>query len=245
MPARSLTSAKRSPSLRNSLSPARGWRGVALRLLARRALGVRRVVEQVHVQVAVAVVVEEGGLGRVAGVLEPELLRAVGERAVAVVDVQDVAAVHREVAHARDVDVEMAVAVHVGHRDAGRPPAGPRHARALGDVLEPVVPLVQVEPVGPEVGGEVEVGQPVAVDVARRDAAAVVVVQVVEDVELGTLRQLVGERRRRWSGPSSSKSGVDDSARPQPREQAPLGWHRRRKSTAGSVRTDARDPMQH
>ena len=162
------------------------------------ALGVGRVVQQIHVEVAVAVVVEEHGLGRVTDVLEAELPGAVGEGAVAVVDVEHVVPVHPEIADRRDVDVDPAVAVHVGHRDARLPTAGapphPPHARPVGDVLEAVVALVEIEPVGAEVRREVEIGQAVVVDVARGHAAAVVVVEVVQDVEGRVFRQAILER---------------------------------------------------
>src|SRR5256886_1207519 len=105
---------------------------LALRVGARPALGVGGVVEEVHVQVAVAVVVEKHGLGGVAGEVESILLGAVGEGAVAVVDVQDVVAVHREIAHGGDVDVQAPVAVDVGHGDAGLPAIG--ICVAVGDV---------------------------------------------------------------------------------------------------------------
>src|SRR5207249_2579705 len=59
---------------------------------------------------------------------------------------------------------------------------------------KPVVALVQVEPVGAEVRREVEVGQAVVVDVADGDAAAVVVVHVVENAERGVVGQPIDER---------------------------------------------------
>ena len=174
---------------------------LALRVGARPALGVGGVVEEVHVQVAVAVVVEKHGLGGVAGEVESILLGAVGEGAVAVVDVQDVVAVHREIAHGGDVDVQAPVAVDVGHGDAGLPAIGICHAGALGDVLEPVVAQVPVQPIGTHVRREVEIGEPVAVHVAYGDAAAVVVVEEVDDVERGILlRHLVDERDARGAG---------------------------------------------
>src|SRR2546430_9450611 len=89
---------------------------LALRGGARPALGVGGVVEEVHVQVAAAVVVEKHGLGGVAGEVESILLGAVGEGAVAVVDVQDVVAVHREMTHGGDVDVQAPVAVDVDRK---------------------------------------------------------------------------------------------------------------------------------
>ena len=150
--------------------------------------------QEVHVQIAVAVVVEEEGLRRESGEVETVLLGPVGEGAVAVVDVEHVVPVHPEIVDTRDVDVDKPVPVDVGHRDAGLPGPRVRDPGALGDVLEAVIALVQVEPVGTDVRGEVEVRQPVVVDVAHRHAAAVVVVQVGEDVECGVVGQPVGER---------------------------------------------------
>ena len=166
----------------------------AQRVRAGRALHVGRVVQQVHVQVAVSVIIEEEGLRGIAGKLETVLLRAVGERAVAVVDEEHVVPVHPEIVDARDVDIDVAVPVDVGHRGAGLPARGIRDAGAVGDVLEPVIPLVQVEPVGAHVRREVEVREAVVVDVAHRHAPAVVVVHVAEDVERGVVRQPVDER---------------------------------------------------
>src|SRR5216684_2129462 len=137
---------------------------VARRALPARAglaLGARRVGQQVHVQVAVAVIVEEEGLGGEASELETVFLRAVGEGAIAVVDVEHVVPVPAEIVDARNVDVDVAVPVDVGHRDAGLPADGIGDPRPLGDVLELVIPLVQVEPVGTSVRGEVEVRQAV------------------------------------------------------------------------------------
>src|SRR5205823_6005199 len=83
--------------------------GPTLRARAPRALPVSRVVQEVHVQVAVPVVVEEGRLGGIAGEVEAVLLGAVGERAVSVVDVEHVVPMHRDKVHGGDVDVDGAV----------------------------------------------------------------------------------------------------------------------------------------
>ena len=151
-------------------------------------------VQEKHVQVAVSVIVEEGGLGRIAYMLESVFRGSVGEGAVAVIDVEHIPAVQREVGDGRNVDVEMSVAIHVGHRDAGRPARRVAHTGPLRDVLEPEIAGVPIQPVGPEVGREVQVRQAVAINVAGGHAPAVVVVEIIDDVELGRLRQLVDER---------------------------------------------------
>ncbi len=198
----------------------------ALRVHAARPLGVHGVIQHIHVQIPVAVVVEEQRLGAVADVVESVLARPVGERAVAIIDEEHVAAVHREVIDAGDVDVDIAVAVHVGHRHAGLPALGIGHAGVRGDVLEVVIASVQVEPVGSDVRREVEIGKAVVIDVADGDTTAVVVVQVVEDVEGGVIRQAIHERHaggfgwqgfeerraRRWSG-GSLAAGEQDHQR--------------------------------
>ena len=79
-------------------------------------------IEQVHVEIAIAVIVEEKRLGRVTFVLESVLPGAIAEGAIAVIDVQHVASVHGEVVNAADVDVDVTIAIDVGHRHAGFPP---------------------------------------------------------------------------------------------------------------------------
>ena len=92
-------------------------------------------------------------------------------------------AVHREVVDTRDEDVDITVAVDVGHGDARLPADRISDAGALRDVLEPVIALVYVEPIGADVRGEVQIGQAIVVDVAHSDTAAVVEIQVGQDVE--------------------------------------------------------------
>src|SRR5205823_12445624 len=110
---------------------------------------------------------------------------------------QHIAAVHREVVDGRDEDVEVAVAVDVGHGNASLPAYRVGHTGAIGDVLESVVALVDVEPIRANVRGEVKVGQAIVVDVAGRNSAAVVVVQVVQNVERGVFWQPIDERDAR------------------------------------------------
>ena len=158
------------------------------------------VIEEVHIQIPVTVVVEEHSLRRKAGMDETILFGPVGEGAVAVVDVEDVPSVHVEVVDTRDIDVELSVAIHIGHRDARLPSLRVGDASLVGDVLELIVALVAIELVRADVGREVEIGQAVAVDIAYRDATTIVVVEVVEDIEVSFFRQLVGEAHARCRG---------------------------------------------
>src|SRR2546423_12746337 len=126
-----------------------------------------RVLEEKEVETTVAVVVEESGVGGEAIVVDPVLRRGFRERPIPVVDEKEIPAVLRlrsfGAGH-RDVDIEKSVAVDVDHRGSGGPPLR-AHPRALGDVLEAHVPLVQVEATRHLVAAEKEVGEPVVVDV--------------------------------------------------------------------------------
>ena len=154
-------------------------------------------VQQVHVQVAIAIVIEEERLRRITDVLQTILLRSVGEGAVAVVDVEHVVPVHCGIVDTGNVDVDLSVPVDVGHRDAGLPPVRIGDVGAVGDVLELVVPFVAIELVWPDVRREINIQQAITIHVSDRNAASIVVIEVVDDVEVGRFRQLVGERDAR------------------------------------------------
>ena len=126
--------------------------------------------------------------------LEPVFRGSVGEGAVAVIYVQHIPTAQCEMGDRRDVDVEVPVAIDVGHRDAGRPALHLSHTGPLRDVLEPEIALVAIEPVGTEIRREVQVRQAVAINVAGGHAPTVVVVQIIDDVDLGRFRQLIDER---------------------------------------------------
>ena len=178
-----------------------------LRMHTTRPLGVHRMIQHVHVQVAVAVVVEEQRLGAIADVVESVLIRPVRERAVAIINEEHVPAVHREVIDAGDVDIDVAVAVHVRHRHTGFPARGISHAGARRDVFEVVIAPVQVQPVGSDIRCEVEIGKAVVIDVAHGDTAAVVVVQVAEHVEGGVIGKSIRECHARRFGRERLEEG--------------------------------------
>ena len=135
---------------------------------------VGRVPADVHeeqIEKSVAIVVEEDGARRMAHVVEPGRRGDVAEPAAASVLEQEVSATN-----GGDVEIGIAIVVDVGkgRRDAdsiGGPDAGP-----LRPVLEPSAAQVPPEPVGAHLGGEVQVGQAVTVDVGDRQSVAMVVV---------------------------------------------------------------------
>ncbi len=161
--------------------------------------GPRRVVHEVQVQPSVAVVIEERGVGGVARVVDAIRGRLFGEGGhpipvQALVDVQLVgAALAADIAGVAHVDVQQAVAVDVGEGDPGSPEPLTGHTGLPGHISKPVRAQVQVQPVVVQVRREEELRQPVAGEVAERDAAAVVVVAVGEDVQLGGVDQAVLE----------------------------------------------------
>ena len=119
-------------------------------------------------------------MGGETGIVEPVSRGRFGEGPIAVVDEEQVRALCRRRALEpgdRDVDVEEAVVVDVHHADARGPSFG-SDPGALGDVLEAHLTLVQVESARDHVAGEVEIRQPVVVDVAHTDAGTVVQVDV-------------------------------------------------------------------
>ena len=191
------------------------------------------VVQQVHVQIAVAVAVEERRLRGVRGIVEPvggRLLGKDGNAAfVPAVDEQHVApqVVLSEGTRLAYVDVEAAVGVDVDQRDSGGPSVrGATDAGSVRHVLEPQPAAVQIQAVRADVCREVEVGQVVAVQVSGRHARAVVVVLVGQPVSRRGLGQSVhegdaggggghqGEERRGWVLRSSVWCGPAGSSGP-------------------------------
>src|SRR5204862_2762089 len=104
-----------------------------------------------------------------------------------------VAPMHAEIVDAKNIDVDEAVAVDVSHRDPRLPSQGIGYARASGDVFELVVTLVEVQSIGAEIRREVQIGEAVVVDVAHSDPAAIVVIEVIQEVEGGVFWQRIHE----------------------------------------------------
>jgi len=152
------------------------------------------VVDHEAVEVAVAVIIEEGDLGGIGGNIEAVLGGGVGESIIMVVDIElvlSVAVLH--VAGVADIDIEPAVAVDIGHDGAGAPHAVLAEAGFCGDIFEVEAALVEIELVLAHIGGEEDIGEPVVVDIADGDAAAVVEVAEEEAVSELAVDHLVIE----------------------------------------------------
>ncbi len=131
------------------------------------------------------VIVEKSSLRGKALKGEPIRFRFVGEGQIAVVDEDLVRAIELLVtSHSAHEDVEIAVAVDIGHGYACRPVSGACDAGPFRDVFKSKVALVQVQFVGCLVRSKVDIGEPVVVDVADSDATAIEKIQVFNDVEV-------------------------------------------------------------
>src|SRR5439155_1471044 len=75
------------------------------------------------------------------------------------------------------------------------PPSGSRSLRVflLGDVAEPELSLVQIQPGATQIRREDDLRQPVAREVTERHAATVVIIAVGEDVQLAGVGEAILE----------------------------------------------------
>ena len=104
------------------------------------------VVDHEAVEVAVAVVVEEGDLGGIGGDIEAVFGGLFGEGAVVVIDIEFISSVAvAHVAGVADIDIQPAVAVDVDDGDAGAPHAVLVEAGFVGDVFEFEIAFIEVE----------------------------------------------------------------------------------------------------
>src|SRR6185312_17320558 len=112
------------------------------------------VIHEVHVEVAVAVVIEKGGLCAEAGEVQPIFFCfvAIAGNAVLADTLANEQLVMRdrqpfETADLADIDIQQAVVVDVYYRNTGGPAAVLRNAGAVGDIAEAETAVVEIEPV--------------------------------------------------------------------------------------------------
>src|SRR5690606_37259 len=152
--------------------------------LAKGVLGVYRMVEQVHIQVPVQVVVKKDGIGAVGIKIQSIFPGAFGKGAVPIVDIQFVVALEAiDAHHGTDIDVQKAVPIDIGHGRSGVPTAVPPNAGLLGNVLEFEIAQVPVQPIGDLVAGKEYIGQAVIVDIPDGHPAPIVKIEVVQNAE--------------------------------------------------------------
>ena len=169
--------------------------------------------EQIQVEVSIAVVVEEGRHLGVGGIIDAIFRRHfrefgdAGGRIDAGVDIEQVSA---HVGHlpgtGADIKILQTIVVDVNYGHAAAPSAGAVCAGGGGDIPKPQPSFVQVEGIGSEAGGEVQIRPTVVVEISHPDAPTVVEVLIGEHVDIAVFADVIGE---------------DDAAL--------LGWHGHKK----------------
>ena len=167
-------------------------------------------VQQVHVQITVLIIIKKGGLGGKALVVKPVLLRLLGKPCFSVgllarVDEKLVGRMLK--AGMAEVDVRPAVLVHIGHAHA-RTPATRGNACLGGLVGKLEVALVQVQFAGCLVSRKKQVGESVVVEVGGCHATAVVEIIVFKDVVVEIRLEGVFKVNARLGGGYQFKKGI-------------------------------------
>ena len=158
---------------------------------AGRVHGVR---EQVHIQVAILVMVKKGGLRGKSREVQAIIGGFFGKGQIAIVYVEFIGAFQTLViAHGAHVNIQQAVAVHIGHGHTGFPVGKAFDTRFLRDILKLEAALVQVQFVFALVGHKKQVGQPVVVHIAGGHSGSVVIIEVVQDIEFAGVLKPVDE----------------------------------------------------
>ena len=161
--------------------------------------GVDKVSQEVEVQVAVAVVVEEGRLGGVARVSNAVVGSGLDEGRHVVftkplVDVEQILAAQRIFAERRrDVNIQPTILINIHQGHARAPLVLARYLRLRGDVLKLHIALIKVQRVVHHVAGEVQIRQAVVVKITHSHSPAVVDVFFFQNVERVVFDNAVGK----------------------------------------------------
>lgn len=131
------------------------------------------------------IVIKEGSLRTETGKIQVVLFCFFSECVVFVVDEKQVVTGEGVfIGNYGNIDVEIPVAVNIGHGYTRAPVGISGHAGFFGNVFELKISFVEVKLVtGLVVGGKIEIRQSVVVDVASGYAASVVIIEVIQDVE--------------------------------------------------------------
>ena len=159
----------------------------------------RRVVDNEEIEIAVAIVVEEGGVRRVSPVGDAESFAHLFKMrnavfADALVDPERICtALRLGLSGMRDVDVESTIAVHVGDRHPRGPHGVLSEPGQRRDVAKAELPFVEIQPSPALVRRQDEFGEAIAGEVTDCDTAAVVEIAVGEDIRVDRLAQTILE----------------------------------------------------
>ena len=167
----------------------------------------RRVVDHDQIKIAIAIVVKERGLRSVAVVIDAKVFRMLAEvrstvGAGTVVDPELVATAGVvAIAGVAHIQVQSAVAIHIGERQSGGPRSLCVNACRRRHIAEPKGAFVQKQLRAVLVAAQNHFGQTVTIQVTDRDAAAVIEVAIVEHVHRIRLGDVIleahtGVRRR-------------------------------------------------
>jgi len=153
------------------------------------------VVDNEAIEITILIIIEECGVGGVAAfICETVFSGFVGEGQIMIIDEElTFGFLTIDIAGVADEDVEPAIVVNVGHNDAGTPVTLGAEACFGGDVFELPVAFVEIEFIGAHVGGEENIGPTIVIDITDSGAATVIKITVAEDVEVGTVPDLIAE----------------------------------------------------
>src|ERR1700759_3249297 len=150
--------------------------------------------EQEHIQIAIMVVIEKSGLGTIARIVQPVLRGLIFEMQIALVDEQLVSAFIGVLTRIADIDIEQAVAVHIGRGAAGFPAIRPSLETCLfSDIFKMKTAEIQIQLTRFAIGGKKKIDQSVIIDVAGGYSSPVIKIFIGKHVELFCLLYIVAE----------------------------------------------------
>ncbi len=149
----------------------------------------RRIVDEVHIQVPVPVVIEKrrmDGKSRIVEAIGSSLFGKTGHAVVirSLIDKEPVGPVVSGcTARTTDIDIRQTIPIYVGNAHAGRPAAPAFHTGPVRHLFEPERASVQIKSILQLIGGQHQVAQPVTVQIGDTHPAAVEIIAVREHIE--------------------------------------------------------------
>jgi hypothetical protein len=153
------------------------------------------VVDDEAVQVAIAIVIKERSLRGIAIVIQPVFFCSFCKSKVVVIDEKLVPPQFRvkHIAGITDINIQPAVVVDINQYNTGTPLFFCRKTGSFRNIFKLKIPFVEVELVASLVGSKKNIRQPVIVEVADGNTAAIIKIPVIEHIETAVLREFVLE----------------------------------------------------